>query len=192
MPREGGKGQKNKSHCQPESLKDAKAGDEWRLPRKPSPCQLSCQSLAKQAPVPGTNIMNAGILPETPRRSQGTRPRSLDQRERQEDESSQELSWWMAEGNVSMDLLGSPQSSQERLELTALPTSFFPSDSPQKLSQPGLLGGGTTWINNEFEGGNKSKQTNNDKRAEVESVHKFRRGVDEEATFEDSQIPSGK
>lgn len=48
--------------------------------------------------------MNAGIFQETPRGSEGTRPRSLDQWERQGDESSQELSRWTGEGNVSVDL----------------------------------------------------------------------------------------
>lgn len=87
--------------------------------------------------------MNAGILPETPRGSQGTRPHSLDQWQRQEMEAAK--SWGTGEGNVSEDLreqnpLGSPQSTQERLEFRALPTRLFPGDSPQKLSQLGVLG----------------------------------------------------
>lgn len=132
--------------------------------------------------------MNAGILPETPRGSEGTRPHSLDQWQRQEMEAAK--SWGTGQWNVSEDLreqnpLGSPQSSQERLEFRALPTRFFPGDSPQKMSQLGVLGGGTTWINNEFEGGNKSKQGQTSERAEVESEHKPRRRADEEAIFED-------
>lgn len=142
--------------------------------------------------------MNAGIFQETPRGSEGTRPRSLDQWERQGDESSQELSRWTGEGNVSADLreqnlLGSFQSSQERLEFRALPTSSFSSDSPQKLSQPGILGGGTTWINNEFEGGNRSKQRQTVMRGQRLSLHiDPEEGQMRRQLLRMTQIPSGE
>lgn len=48
---------------------------------------------------------------------------------------------------------------------------FLSSDCPQKLSQPGLLGGGTTWINSEFEGGNRSKQRQTVMRGQRLSLH---------------------